>query len=127
MRSCAISERKTAHKSPTGTPSKTEKEVPTTEDKMIYKIPYLGMSAVGFHCVLHNRFKTPTLFSAGVPFQNIYSVIEHTANIAMTAQNRNIYFAVFSITCLIMFLSFYCGIISPIFLMISFPSSEEIN
>ena len=106
IRSWEISERNTAHKSPTGTPSKTENVVPTIEDKMIYKIPYFGMSAVGFHSVLHNRFKTPTLLSAGVPFQNIYSVIEHTAKIATTAQNRKIYFAVFSITCLFMFIPF---------------------
>ena len=56
----AISDKKTAVSSPIGTPIRTDANVPTTEDKIIYKIPYEGVFAVGAHFVPNNSSETPT-------------------------------------------------------------------
>ena len=62
----------------------------------MYNIPYFGSAAVGAHSVPNKRSITPTFANAGVPFRNIYKVIEITANIATIAHIRNIIFTVFS-------------------------------
>ena len=57
----AISERKTAVRSPIGTPAATASPVPTMDARMIYAIPYCGSAAVGFHTVPNSNSGTPTL------------------------------------------------------------------
>ena len=92
----AISAKLTAVKIPIGTPIKIAKNTPTIDVKIMFKIPYCGLAAVGAHTLLNKISVNPTLKIAGVPETNIYAVIPTTATIETTAQQIKITEAVFS-------------------------------
>ena len=59
---------------------------------------------MGFHTLPKSSSAIPTFLSAGVPFINMYTVMDTTAKTPVMAHIRKIIFAVFSITLFILFI-----------------------
>ena len=65
---------------------RTARAVPIMEVRITYKIPKDGSAEAGCQTVPKRSSLTPTLRSAGVPFINMYMVMDATAKTAKKAQ-----------------------------------------